>query len=128
MLSNFLVVLFSNLSLCEKKTDNANEDIKNPLNSSQEPITINPNVTNNSTIISSPIDKNQKDNNENMSIHQLISKVENESDSKIKDDLIKGQEGVDDAPPSVQKYPQPQPVNEPPSEQDIISSEIPKEQ
>ena len=115
VLSNFLVVLFSNLSLCEKKADNANEDIKNPLNSSQQPITINPNVTNNSTIISSPIDTNQKDNNENIPI-------------KIKDDPIKSQEGVDDAPPSVQQYPQPQPVNEPPSEQDIISSEIPKEQ
>ena len=128
MLSNFLVVLFSNLNLCEKTADNAHEDIKIPLNSSQEPITVNPNVTNNSTIISSPIDTNQKDNNENIPIHRLISKVPNESDSKTKDDLIKGQEGVDDAPPSVQQYPQPQPVNEPPSEEDIISSEIPKEQ
>ena len=132
VLSNFLGILFSYNNCCDNKSHN-DDEIKKLLTSNHEPNTnpdVNTYIINNSNIPPSPIDTNLKDNNVNEPIYQPVnytSNVLDESDSKPKDDFIKSQEGID-APPSVQVYPQPQSVIDLPSEQDIISSEIPKEQ
>ena len=132
MLSNFLGILLSYKNCCNNANHN-NEEAKDPLTSNQEPTTnpdVNTDIINNSNIPPSPIDTNLKESNVNEPIYQpvnYISNVFDESDSKPKDDFIKSQEGID-APPSVQVYPQPQSVIDLPSEQDINSSEIPKEQ
>ena len=123
VLINFLGVLIPNLNCCQ---NNENGEINKPLASdqeNQEPIVINSNIMNNTTI--SSIDISQKSNDNLNEPNDLpTNNVPNEPTYKPIDDLNRIQEGVYEAPPSVQEYPQPQSTIDLPSEQDIISNEI----
>ena len=123
VLFNFLGVLIPNLNCSQ---NNENGEINKPLASNQEnqePIVINSNTMNNTTI--SPIDISQKSNDYLNGPNDLpTNNVPNEPTYKPIDDLNRIQEGVYEAPPSVQEYPQPQSTIDLPSEQDIISNEI----
>ena len=123
VLFNFLGVLIPNLNCSQ---NNEKGEINKPLalnEENQEPIIINSDTMKNTTLF--PIDISQKSNDNLIGLNDLpTNNVPNEPTYKPIDDLNRIQEGVYEAPPSIQEYPQPQSTIDLPSEQDIISNEI----
>ena len=117
-LINFLVVLLPNVC-CKNNEYNENYEIKKPLASNQEQTTVNPDFNNPS--IPSPVDITQKEGNSNEPIYLPINYAPNDSIPKPVDNFNINQGYNDNAPPSVQAYPQPQSVVELPSEEEINS-------
>jgi hypothetical protein len=116
---NFLAVLLPNVNCCKK--NEYNDEFKKPFASNEEQTPANSDFNNNPTIPSSPVDITPKENNSNEPIYLPINYAPNGLIPKPVDDYNINQEYSDNAPPSVQAYPQPQSIVELPSEEEINS-------